>query len=76
MIARVAGVIRRSASAGSIWKVRGSTSTNTGRAPARTTAVAEPMKVMSGTSTSSPGPTPNAISPSARANVPLGASTP
>ena len=40
------------------------------------TAVAEPAKVVSGTSTSSPTLIPKAMSPSARAKVPFGANTP
>ena len=76
MIALVRGVTRGPALATSIWKVSDLTSTNTGVAPTITTEVAEAMKVLSGTITSSPGPISSAIRPSARASVPLGANTP
>ena len=57
--ARVRDVTRRSASATSIWNVTRSTATKTGVAPASRTELADPMNVTSGTSTSSPGPTPS-----------------
>ncbi len=58
MMARVRGVIARSAASRSIKPVPGTESTSTGVAPACSTALAEATKVMAGTSTSSPGPIP------------------
>ena len=54
----------------SIRSVRGSTSANTGVAPACKTASAVATNVMAGTITSSPGPTPAALNARDRASVP------
>src|ERR1700755_3668277 len=62
MIARVRGVIARSAAVGSRLRVPGSTSANTGVAPQCQTALAVAMNDSDGTMTSSPGPTPDAYS--------------
>ncbi len=56
--------------AGSRFKVCGSTSRNTGRAPARTMALAEAKKLKAVVITSSPGCTPAAASASQSASVP------
>ena len=58
MTARVRGVMTRSIAAGSMLRVAGSRSANTGLAPARTTALAQETNVKLGSTTSSPGPTP------------------
>src|SRR5690606_36878356 len=55
---------------GSSVKWRGSMSTNTGRAPARTTAFAVAAKLNDGTTTSSPCPIPTASSANSSALVP------
>src|SRR5579875_2601494 len=60
MIALVRGVIARSAATGSRFNVAGSTSANTGLAPQCHTALAVAMNDSEGTTTSWPGPTPNA----------------
>ena len=62
MIARVRGVMARSAASGSRLKVSGSMSANTGVAPHCHTELAVAMKDSDGTITSSPGPTPDAYS--------------
>ena len=55
MMARVRGVIASSSRATSILKVRGSTSTNTGLAPASTMTLSVAAKVSGVVMTSSPG---------------------
>ena len=71
MIAFVLGVIFSSSFVGSIHQVWGSTSTKTGRAPARITTLALTMSVKSGMITSSPSPMPKATKPKCSAPVPL-----
>ncbi len=71
MIARVRSVMCRSACSRSRHRVAGSTSTNTGVAPARSTVFAEAIMVRSGTSTSWPAPTPSAASAANRDTVPF-----
>ena len=69
MMARVRGPIAAATAAGSMfWS--GSTSANTGRAPASTMAPAEAMKELGAVMTSSPGPMPAALRPRLRASVP------
>ena len=58
MIARVRGVIARSTASAVMLCVAGSGSTGTGAAPVWDTASQVAMKVLDGTITSSPGPTP------------------
>src|SRR5450755_3645728 len=57
-MARVLGVIARSADSGSRLKVRGSISAKTGSPPAWWMALQVAMQVDEGTTTSEPGPTP------------------
>ena len=64
------------AHSGSMLKVYGSMSTNTGVPPIRETAVAVEMNEMAGTITSSPGPTPATVSAASSARVPLATLTP
>ena len=71
MMAFVRSVTWRSACSRSRQRLDGSTSTNTGVAPARTTVLAEAIMVRSGTSTSWPAPTPSAASAAKRLTVPL-----
>ena len=68
--ARVRGVSARSSAAGSSVHVAGSTSTNTGCAPAMRIVEAEATKEKAGVITSSPGRTPTAARASRRASVP------
>src|SRR6266480_137431 len=70
-IACVRGVTRLAASETSMLYVAGSTSANTGVAPACRTAWAVAMNPSAGTITSSPGPTPAAASATWSAEVPL-----
>ncbi len=74
-IAFVFGVIFSSMRVTSMLLVRGSMSTNTTRAPAMVTASDVAMKEFAGTMTSSPGPTPSAMSAIAIASVPLATPT-
>ena len=67
----VCGVMAASSWLGSMVKVSGSTSTNTGRAPFRRMASPVAMKVLETVTTSSSGPTPNAFRARVRASVPL-----
>src|SRR6185436_10633742 len=76
MIALVLGVMRASMSAARMFQVSGSQSTQTGVAPARTTAAAQEMMVKLGMITSSPGPMPSAATASSRAAEPLLTATP
>ena len=71
-MARRLGVvfIRRATSSGLRFKVRGSTSTNSGRAPARTTELALAKKLNGVVMTESPGCTPAATKASHSASVP------
>ena len=69
MIAFVRSVIAASAASRSIRPVTGSQSTSTGVAPACSTALADATKVIDGTITSSPGPTPSARIPRMSAAV-------
>src|ERR1035437_3545621 len=71
MIALVRGVILRATSAGSMFIVSRSMSANTGVAPSRAIGSAGAEKVKAGQMTSSPGPTPSALSTSVIASVPL-----
>ena len=71
MMAFVLAVIRRAASAGSIKSVRGSTSQNTGVAPAMRIAVTVATAVLETVITSSSPPTPSARKAIAKASVPL-----
>ena len=71
MIALVRGVIRSAIELASIWKVRESTSANTGVALACSTAKVVADMVSGGTMTSSPGPTPIASSAACMVAVPL-----
>src|SRR3954470_20187785 len=71
MIAFVALVTARSAASGSRLNVRGSTSAKTGVAPHCHTAFAVAMNDIEGTTTSSPGPTPETWSASWSAVVQL-----
>ena len=64
------GVIAGSMAAGSMLAVSGRQSTKTGVAPAWLTASAVAMKVLTGTMTSSPGPTPAACRARRTASVP------
>ena len=68
-IAVVLAVIAVSAAAGSMLKVRGSMSTNTGTAPRDTIAVAVDENVKVGQMTSSPGLSPIRTAASSRACV-------
>ena len=70
MTAFVRSVIRACICSGSILKVFGSMSANTGRAPRRYTDPAVEKKVKLGTMTSSPGPTSKAIMATMSASVP------
>src|SRR5271156_2719528 len=73
MARRFSGRLVRSrwaTSVASIFSVPGSTSTNTGVAPARTIALAEAKKLNAVVMTESPGFTPAATSASQRASVP------
>jgi hypothetical protein len=70
MMARVRAVIFSSISPGAILQVTGSMSTNTGVAPSSTMASAVAMKVKGVVITSSPRPTPSAISAISNASVP------
>ena len=70
MIALVRGVIAAASLRGSRLKSRGSMSTNTGRAPSRWITPAVAKKVNGVVITSSPGPTPSAISAASSASVP------
>ena len=70
-IVRVRGDTAAPAATGSIPAVVGRQSTKTGRAPTRLTASAVAKKVLTGTMTSSPGPTPTHARASLRASVPL-----
>ncbi len=54
-MARVRGVMRRSMSSGSAWKVRSSTSHQTTVPPWPSTESAAALKLIAGTMTSSPG---------------------
>ena len=67
--ARVRGVSFASTSSGSIVS-DSSTSASTGNAPAASTAFAVAFHVYAGTTTSSPGPTPQPISPQISADEP------
>ncbi len=69
--ARVAGPTAANAACGSRRYVSGRQSARTGRAPILATAPAVAMKVLAGTTTSSPGPTPLARRASSTASVPL-----
>ena len=71
MMAFVRGVTAASIFAGSMHHVSGSTSTSTGRAPARITTLAVTTMVKSGMITSSPGPTPSTSSARCSPVVPL-----
>ena len=70
-IARVLEVIFDSICSTSTVHVRGSASTRTGVAPAYMTASAQEMIVNVGIMTSSPGPTPSALTAISSAAVPL-----
>jgi hypothetical protein len=59
--ARVAGVIARSSAAGSMLKVTGSTSANTGRRPAARAISGTTQKVRAGNTISDPGGRPRAF---------------
>ena len=71
MIALVFGVTFSSIRSGSMLKVSGSISAKTGTAPSRAIEPAVAKKVNDGQTTSSPGPTPYAISVQSSASVPL-----
>src|SRR5262245_46526904 len=62
MTAFVRGVMQRSNERASMHHVSGSTSANTGVAPTYVTGAADAIHVLSGTTTSSPGPTSSATS--------------
>ena len=68
--ARVLGPTRAAAALGSRLSVAGSTSANTGVAPRRTIAPAVAKNENGVVTTSSPGPTPQAISAASSASVP------
>ena len=70
MIARVRGVMRESADAGSRLNVVGSMSAKTGVAPSRATAPAVAKNDIAVVITSSPGPIPSAHSAASSASVP------
>ena len=70
MIALVRAVIAARTAAGSMLNVTGSMSTSTGVAPTRDDAPAVAKNEKVGVITSSPGPTPSAISASRSASVP------
>src|SRR6266571_2520096 len=70
-MARVRGVMARPTAAGSMLKVSGSTSTNTGVPPALWIAPAVAKNVNGVVMTSSPGFRPSALSGSRSASVPL-----
>src|SRR5262245_5340470 len=70
MIARVRGEIARFTRAGSTARLSGSTSTNTGVAPAMRIVEVDAMNEKAGVMTSSPGPTPSAARAMRRASVP------
>jgi hypothetical protein len=74
-MARVRGVSRRMISRGSTVNESGTTSAKTGVAPTWTTAVADEIKVMEGTITSSPGPMPRPMYIADIATVPLAKAT-
>ncbi len=76
MIARVAGVIAASTRSGSIVQRSGSTSTNTGSAPAATAAYGVAEKVSAGMITSSPQPMPSAFSATSMVIVPFAITIP
>ena len=61
-MARVRAVSAVAASAGSMFRVSGSTSTSTGRAPACSITLTEAANVMGVVTTSSPGPIPSVTS--------------
>ena len=71
MMARVRGVIAAATCRGSMFQVRGSASTTTGVAPARTIAAAHEMIVSVGRITSSPGPSRSAVTATSSAALPL-----
>ena len=74
-MAFVFGVTFSSMRVTSMLLVRGSMSTKTTRAPAMVTASDVAMNEFAGTRTSSPGPTPSAMSAMAIASVPLATPT-
>src|SRR5207247_1367681 len=61
-MARVCGVIAARTAAGSMFRVSGSTSTSTGRAPTCSITFTEAVKVSGVVMTSSPAPTPSVAS--------------
>ena len=74
-MAFVRGVIAPARRSGSRFRVQGSTSTKTGRAPACSTARPVKAAETAEVTTSSPGPTPSARRASARASVPFPTAT-
>jgi len=76
MIARVRGVTAASTWPGSMVSVPGTTSQNTGSAPAAIAAYGVAEKVSAGTITSSPPPIPRALSATSMVTVPLDITTP
>ena len=69
-MALVLSVRAAATAAGSMLKVTGSMSTNTGRAPVRQMVPAVAKNVYAGQITSSPAPTSRAMSATSRASVP------